>query len=372
MNDVLRHARYTFGDDSRAQQLELLREVLHSGELGLFYGHMVRDLERRAAAYVGCRETIGVSSGTAALQLVLAALGIGPGHEVVIPEFGWVSVGGAVWALGADVRVAPIDEQLAPTWDDIAPRLGPRTRAVVVAHMRGLPVCGIGELAIRLQQADVALIEDCAQAWGTLVRGRHVGTAGTAAIFSTQAYKLVSTGEGGLVAANDPGLIRRVRLLQGDTRVPSEAPRWRLALRMSELQAAVALPQLERIEGLIARLTALQRRVSSLLAAHPDVRRVIPDPGTSVPDGARGNGTFAVAWFVDARSAARAHRGLRMFGIQAWRTGARGDLHFSHAWPTSAVPTRVDHAALLELPIPDLPAEDHESFLELLAEALKG
>lgn len=372
MNDVLRRARYTFGDDSRDRQLELLREVLDSGELGLFFGHMVRDLETRAAAYVGRGEAIGASSGTAALQLVLAALGIGPGDEVVVPEFGWVSVGGAAWAAGADVRIAPIGEQLAPTWDDIEVLLGPRTRAVIVAHMRGIPVCGIGELAIHLRQRKIALIEDCAQAWGTLVEGRHVGGWGTAAIFSTQAYKLISSGEGGLVVASDPDLIRRVRILQGDTRVPAADPMWRLALRMTELQAAVALPQLERVEGLIARLTALQQGVSGLLAADPDIHRVIPGAGTPLPDGARCNGAFVVAWYDDGRSAARAQERLRQSGIPAWRSGAGGDLHFSDSWPVSDVHGRVDGAAMLELPIPDLPEQDHEKFLDLLAEAMKS
>lgn len=371
MNDVMEWARYEFGHDSRLEQLDLLRDVLSSDQLGVFFGRFVRELEARTSAYVRCRESVAAPSGTAALQLILGALGIGPGDEVVIPEFGWVSVGGAVRATGADVRVAPMDRTLSPGWDDIRPRLGKRTRAVVIAHPRGVPALATPHVAAGVSEAGIHLIEDCAQAWGVRLAGSHVGNSGTAAFFSTQAYKLVSTGEGGLVASSDADLVRRVRVLQGDTRVRSDVPAWRLALRMTELQAAVALPQLQRLDALIDRLTVLQERVVPILLTHDDIADVIPDQEMRSLDGFETNGSFVVAWCVSCAAAARTRRRLREAGLRVSQ-GTDDDLHFSRSWPTDTTTSRVDLRTLVEIPIPDVGLEDHGAFLDVLSTALSS
>lgn len=367
---IVAMARYTFGGDSRPEQLKLLGEVLDSDQLGMFFGRMVRSFEERAAAFIGCAETVAHATGTAALEVILKALGVGPGDEVVVPEFSWISVGGAVWAAGAEVRVAPVREHLTPDWDDIRAALRPRTRAVVLAHVRGAPAPRVAEIADGLRTAGIPMIEDCAQAWGVRLDGRHVGTFGTLSFFSTQAYKLISTGEGGLVAGDDPELLRRVRLIQGDTRVVPDRPQWRVNTRMSELQAAVAIPQLERLPDLVSRLTALQERIGPALASLPRSRAIVPDARLFGGHQACCNGTFAGAWFRDAASAGRAHDGLVRLGVRSRRGVAANDLHFAHRWPVARGPSHVDHEAYLEAAVPDLAPEHHEAFARLVARAV--
>jgi dTDP-4-amino-4,6-dideoxygalactose transaminase len=201
--------------DVRAQyaplQAELERrmaEVVQSGRFIL--GPQVQAFEEEAAAYLGVPQTIGVANGTDALVLVLDALGIGPGDEVVCPAFTFFATAEAVARRGATPVFADIDAatlNLDP--NDVADRCGPRTKAILAVHIFGRPA-PLDELP-----TGIPVVEDAAQAFGATLGGDRVGSLGAAGTFSFFPSKnLFGLGDGGLVATSDAGLGERVRLLR--------------------------------------------------------------------------------------------------------------------------------------------------------------
>lgn len=354
-------AVYQYSVLTADEQSEMVRQVIRSGALGAAGGTGVALVERRVAAMVGRREAVAVSSATAGLELLLRASGIGPGDEVVVPELSWVSVGASVWAVGAQPVVAPVDASLAPSWDDIDPLIGSRTKAVVVAHMRGMAAADARRVALRLREAGVALIEDCAEAWGV----RSVGRNGLASVFSTQTYKLIATGEGGFVVTDSEALLQALRALSGDTRIATTAPAWRLNYRMGEVQAAMALPQLDSIGDLVLRLVSLQREMVPILARSPAVRAVMPIPDRPDDDT---NGSLVGLWFYDPGLAIAAVDVLGRSGFRCYQPGAQGDLHVASSWPVVGRQSLVDLRSYADVAVPVLDLRDRESFLAQLRE----
>lgn len=242
---MILHSRPTL---SEADAQGVARVVL-SGKIA--QGEEVAAFERELAAFVGQPEAVAVSSGTAALHLALLALGVGPGAEVVIPTYVCdalhhaVSHAGAVPVL-ADAEAATLS--LDP--DDVKRRLTARTKAIILPHAFGLAAGVEAFLAM-----GVPVIEDCAQAIGALDAGRPVGSRGAMAVFSFYATKLLTTGEGGMVAGGDRALLGRVRdLREYDERVDL-SPRFNY--KLTDLGAALGRSQLERLPEFIARRRAV-------------------------------------------------------------------------------------------------------------------
>ena len=241
-----------FGED----EFNLLREVLQSGTLNCTRGTMVDRLEKQWAAQYGARHCIAVTSGTAAIHAAIAAIDPEPGDEIVTSP---------VTDMGA---IAPILYQSAiPIFADLdatslnitAPHikrvLTPRTRAIIVTHLFGAP-CDMAPIRELASAHNLPIIEDAAQAPFATYQGQRVGLMGDIGCFSLQQNKHVTAGEGGLVITDDAALARRIRLFHdkawgyGDA-APDHyflAPNY----RMTELQAAVVLPQLKRVEAGIA------------------------------------------------------------------------------------------------------------------------
>ena len=201
--------------DVKAQYVPLLAEVrqaiedvLEAGQFIL--GPNVRAFEEEAAAYLAVNDTIGVANGTDALVLVLDALGIGAGDEVVCPSFTFYATAEAIARRGATPVFADIDpETLNLDPEDVAGRVTPRTKAVLAVHLYGRPA-RVAQLA-----AAAPVIEDAAQAFGATSGEGRVGAAGRAGTFSFYPTKnLFGLGDGGLVATSDPELAERVRLLR--------------------------------------------------------------------------------------------------------------------------------------------------------------
>src|SRR5438132_1252857 len=187
------------------QIVERFQDVLESGTLIL--GPNVQAFEEEAAAYLGVPRTVGVANGTDALVLVLDALGIGAGDEVICPAFSFFATAEAVARRGATPVFAEIDPQtynLDP--EDVAARVTPRTRAIIPVHLFGRPA-PLGELG----KLGVPLIEDAAQAFGAPGIA-HAGVASTFSFYPTK--NLFGLGDGGLVAVTDEDLGERVRLLR--------------------------------------------------------------------------------------------------------------------------------------------------------------
>ncbi len=238
---LIPHSRPCLG----AEEARAAAAVVASGQIA--EGSEVAAFEREAAGYLGVGHAVCVSSGTAALYLALAAMGVGPGDEVVVPSFVCAALLHAVAAAGA----APVPADIDPETLNIDPadahaRLSRRTKAIIVPHMFGLPA----DLD-RLAALGVPLIEDCAQAIGGEQHGRALGSIGAAAVFSFYATKVLATGEGGMVATASAALAERVRDIK--TYDKKGDRRRRFNFKMTDIQAAIGRVQLRRLAGFIRR-----------------------------------------------------------------------------------------------------------------------
>lgn len=232
-------------------------------------GPFVSALEAGFAARLGRAHGVAVCNGTAALDAVIEALGLGPGDEVILPAFTIISCVGQVVRAGA----VPVLVDSDPfTWNmdvtQIEARITPRTRAIMVVHTYGLPVDmdPVFDVAAR---HGLKIIEDAAEAHGQLYRGRPCGNLGDVSTFSFYPNKHVTTGEGGMVVTDDPELAESCRSLrnlcfQPQKRFVHERLGWNL--RMTNLQAAVGVAQLERLDEFVARKRAMGKRYTELLS----------------------------------------------------------------------------------------------------------
>lgn len=235
--------------------------VLRRKRLFRYYGvapgpSAVDRFETRFAATMGVRHALAVSSGTAALATAMAALGLGPGDQVIVPAYTWISTASAALLLGAVPVLAEVDESLTIDVHDAERQITPRTRAIVPVHMRGAP-CDMANLMAMAERHGLAVLEDVAQAIGGRYRGRRLGSLGQIGIYSLQFNKIITCGEGGVVVTNDDRLRSRALLFHDvaasqRTRLERVAPFVALTCRLSELQGAVADAQLDRLDGIIA------------------------------------------------------------------------------------------------------------------------
>jgi len=259
------HSRPALGDE----EAQAAAAVVASGHIA--EGPQVEAFERELAGFIGVAHAVCVSSGTAALHLALAAMGVGPGDEVVIPSFVCSALLNAVTVTGASPVMAEINPatlNLDP--QDAERRLTLRTKAVVVPHMFGLPA----DLD-RLLALGVPLVEDCAQSIGARYCGRPVGSHGEAAISSFYATKVLATGEGGMVATGAWSLAEAVRDLK--TYDQKDDYRLRFNYKMTDIQAAVGRVQLGRLDGFIRRRREIAGRLRAAFQGLP-VRLPPDDP----------------------------------------------------------------------------------------------
>lgn len=237
-----------------------MARVVRSGQLA--QGPEVAAFERELAARLGVEAAAAVSSGSAALELALRALEVGPGAEVLIPTFACAALYHAVTRVGAApvlVDADPATCSLDPA--DARRRRTRRTRAVIVPHAFGLAV----DLA-PFEALGVPVVEDCAQALGARVGARPAGSLGRLAVCSFYATKLVTTGEGGAVAGPAPLVARVVDARAYDERADL-APRFNW--KLTDLQAALGRRQLARLDAFVARRRAIAARYRARLAALP-------------------------------------------------------------------------------------------------------
>ncbi len=244
------------GAEEEAQVLEVLR----SKRLFRYYGpnpgpSKVAELEERFAARMQVEHALAVSSATAALFCSLVSLGIGPGDEVIVPAYTWIASAEAVTGVGAVPVVAEVDESLTLDPADVERRITPRTRAILPVHMRGAP-CRMDEMLALAQKHGLKVLEDVAQADGGSYRGKPLGSIGHMGAFSFQFNKILTAGEGGMVITHDRGLYDRAVMVHDvvggqRNKIPAEQIIPGLNFRLSELQGAVMLAQLDRLDGLL-------------------------------------------------------------------------------------------------------------------------
>ncbi len=254
------------------EEWQALRGPLFTG--WVTQGPQVAAFEQAFVKRHDAAHAVAASSCTAGLHLILSALGVGPGDEVVVPSLTWVATANVVVHCGATPVFADV---LEATYNvdpvSVAARVNPRTKAVIAVHLFGL--CADMD-AIRAAAGNVALVEDAACATGARYKGRSAGTLGVAGAFSFHPRKIITTGEGGMVITQDAALADRVRALRSHGGSLSEEQRHRGArpyelpdfpaagfnYRMTDLQGAIGRVQLEKLDALIAQ----RRRLADVYA----------------------------------------------------------------------------------------------------------
>lgn len=237
------------------REMAYVAECLKTGWISS-RGRFVAAFERGVADYLGAREAVSTTSGTTALHLALAALGVGPGDEVIVPDLTFAATANAVLHAGAEPVLVDVEMD---TWnmdpDAVEAAVTPRTRAIMPVHLYGLPA-DMDRLADMARRHRLLVIEDAAEALGARHRGRPAGSLGDAAAFSFFGNKLITTGEGGMVVFRDPSVADRARMLR-DHGMNPERRYWHdevgFNYRLTNMQAAVGVAQMERIEALLAR-----------------------------------------------------------------------------------------------------------------------
>jgi len=236
------------------EDLEAVAAVLRSGHLA--QGERTEAFEQAFAAQLRCRHAVAVSNCTTALHLAYLAAGVGPGDEVIVPSMTFAATAAAVLYCGATPVFADIvglhDPSLDP--DDVAARITPRTKAVTVVHFAGYPA-PVDRLRELCDARRLALVEDSAHAPSASLHGRKLGTWGAAGCFSFFSNKVLSVGEGGLLATDDDAVAASAR-----------AGRDALSYRIDEPRSALLLSRLARLEDDIARRRVLTSTYRERLA----------------------------------------------------------------------------------------------------------
>lgn len=242
----------------------LVNVALTSNQLTM--GPLVEEFEREFAHYLGVAHAIFTTSGTTALHLSLAALGIGPGDEVLVPDLTYIASANAVTYCGATPVLVDVDPS---TWcfdiNDARRKATARTRAIIPVHLYGVP-CSVPWLLDLAQAFNLHVIEDAAEALGADLSHDHF----TCAMYSFFGNKIITTGEGGMVVTDDSQLASRLRLLRGQGVDPSRRyyhPVVGYNYRPTELQAAIGLGQLSRLAGILHRRRDIFNRYAKGLAS---------------------------------------------------------------------------------------------------------
>ncbi len=262
------------------EELALLEEVIRSGKLNATGGVMVPRLEEEFARLQGLPHAVALSSGSAAVHTALAALDLEPGDEVITsPVTDMGALAPILWQGAIPVFCDLDPDTLEMTASTLEAKITPRTRAVVVTHLFGLP-CPMDEI---LEAAgSIPVVEDCAQAPLATWKGRMVGTFGALAAYSFQQGKHITCGEGGIVLTSDPALARRARLFANKGwpyGEPSPDHEFlAMNFRMTELQGAVLLGQLPKLEEVVRHRRERARLMDELLQGIPGVEPPV-NPG---------------------------------------------------------------------------------------------
>ncbi len=268
--------RQPFGD----REVELVSQAIRSQNLFSPGGTMVPELERRFAALYGVSHTVASTSGTAAIHVALGALNPEPGDEIITAPITDAGTIAPILFQNCVPVFADVDDTYNIAPSDVEAKITPRTRAIIAVHLFGNP-CDLDALAAIASRHGIALIEDCCQAHLTDYQGRLCGTIGHIGCFSLQQSKHMTCGDGGLTITRDPALAERMALFRdkGWPRKPGARGYVLLGLnyRMTELQAAVALGQIEKVAGVVRRRNELGDRLSALIREAPGI---IPAPVT--------------------------------------------------------------------------------------------
>ena len=269
-----------YGEEEKRAAIEVIEAQSPFRYYGTNLLNKVDNLEEAYSRFVGSRFALATHSGSTALSVALAALGVGPGTEVIMPAFMWIADVNAVVHLRGIPVLAEIDETLNLDPNDLENRITPRTKAIIAVHMAGTPadMSAILEVANR---HNIPVLEDCSQAGGASIDGQVVGSMGAIGTVSLQYNKNFTTGEGGMITTSDETLFRRAisyhdmgfeRDMQGVS-VPQDSPfeTWGMGARMDEMRGAIGLVQVEKLPDIVRRMRGHQLRLREALGKTPGI-----------------------------------------------------------------------------------------------------
>ena len=297
-------------------------------------GRFIGEFETRFAEFCGVRHAVATNNGTTALHLALAALDIGPGDEVIVPDLTYIASANCVRYCGAE----PVFVDCDPRTFNMDPErlealVTPRTKAVVPVHLYGQP-CDMDPIAAVAERHGLHLVEDAAEAHGARYRGRRTGGLGRCASFSFFGNKIITTGEGGAVTTDDDALAARLRLLRGQGMDPQRRywfPVVGYNYRMTNVAAAIGVGQMDRIEEALAFRRKLAGWYGEALAGEPRVVRPHVEPW------AEPSWWMYTVMLAPALTAARAGaRDAVMAAMDAAGVETRPVFHPMHALPPYA------------------------------------
>jgi dTDP-4-amino-4,6-dideoxygalactose transaminase len=351
-------------------------EVIATGWVS--QGPRVREFEQAFAARVGAPEAVATSNCTTALHLALYASGVGPGDEVIVPSLSFIATANAVWHCGAQPVFADIDHRTYNLDPDAAERaITPRTKAIMPVHQVGLPADMDRFLELG-ERYDLSIVEDAACAIGATYKGRPIGSLGPMACFSLHPRKVITTGEGGMITLHDSGVAERLRRLRAHAMDVSDLARHNARdvviesypergfnVRMTDMQAALGLCQLEVLDEILAKRRRLAERYTAALERMPGL-----EPPYDPPYAVRTWQSYCVR--ITAQSAlgqTELMRRLLADGIPT-RRGVMA-IHVEKAYDGSAIRLEQTEAAasdVVMLPLfPDLSDEQQDYVIDRLA-----
>ncbi|HSR11636.1 MAG TPA: DegT/DnrJ/EryC1/StrS family aminotransferase [Thermodesulfobacteriota bacterium] len=293
------------------EEQEAVSEVIGRGVL-FRYGFnekrknvfVVQDFESRFCKYMGCSHALGVSSGSAALRVALAALNIRPGDEVITQSFTFVATIEAILESGGVPIITEVDKSLNMDPKDLEAKITGKTKAIIPVHMLGVPA-RMDEIMGAAKRKNIPVLEDSCQACGSSYRGKKTGTMGAMGTYSFDYVKTLTTGEGGMVSTNDKRLYELAcdyhdHGHEHNPEVPRGEDSHKITgfnFRMNEIQGAIGLVQLGRLDFVLAEHRRHKGEIKSAIAKIPGIEfRDLPDPA--------GDGGDTLAFFLpDAKTA---------------------------------------------------------------------
>lgn len=274
-------------------------------------------LEEEYKTFLGTQHALAVNSGTSALICALVAAGVGPGDEVLLPAYTWVATAAAVTMVGALPVLCEIDSSLTLDPQDMAKKITARTKAVIAVHMRGISADMDGILSVAREHG-IMVIEDAAQANGGTYKGRMLGSIGDLGCFSLQQSKVITAGEGGMLVTDSEKLWQRAVLYHDgagyqfrfiERKIPAFPGQ---NYRLTELQAALCLGQLEKLPAILAKTQRNKGQLIARLRGRPEIE-LSPVFGTE-----RDLGVSLIFYVQDGPKAQEVARALTAEGIPAF------------------------------------------------------
>jgi len=310
------------------EEVKAVTRVIRAQSPFRFYGpdfqHETEKFEQEFADYIGVRHCLAVSHGTAALQVAIAAMGVGPGDEVLVPGYFWVSTVGAIVRSGAIPRLVDVDASFNMDPKDLEKKISSRTKLVIMVPMGGV-IGQVAKVAEICKKHRIYLLEDCAQSNGASQFGTMVGSNGDMSIFSFQINKNITAGEGGAILTNSEELFKKTYAIhdlgyikdkEGDMVFDQpDYQLWGIGCRMSEVTSAILRVQLRKLDTIVSNMRSVKNQLKELLAEYEGIEtRYVADP-----DG--DGGTFLKMIFKDSETAFQFKEGLISNGITVKKGG---------------------------------------------------